>query len=446
MAPVTRSSGKAQTTSWSSPQKAQASSSKVTLDNDDWDTTSDETSVRSGSPERFQPIKKASGTSGGTTLQSLLTRALGGVKELERENATLRKTVAALEARLDRVVEADDAPLQPRKAKRLSAATVLELRREVESLRKQVRRLEKTNEKQRKRIHQLSMKELKTEAEDLVDVAEFEVGDSAHKMRNLLRRFQDLMLENALDENEECDVCEEPLEVKKCRSFPCQHILCEDCTLKLLPDPHKRKEELIRCPQCRMQCPRDETETIRFTAVERWDALLDVAKQWARMDTRRHDDTTEEEDAESFLDDGPEETSTTASERPSAHPLESTAEPEGGDEEKEVPQTPYRLRKRPAVTTPISEQESEPVAEPEHHLEPKVEPAVEDLVPEIQPDTDEVPDVKSEADTEHEDQTHSPVTPSASVQRTPSYAQSPSQAKRKRLEQLAEARNKKRRL
>ncbi|KAI0355380.1 hypothetical protein OH77DRAFT_1403091 [Trametes cingulata] len=213
MPPVTRSSGQL------SQKAKKATSSKQVID-DDWDTSSDETSLGSGSPH--YGTKKASGTSEGTTLESLLTRALGGARELERENAGLRKKVAALEAKLDRLGEADDADdaplLQPsRQSKRLSAATSTELRREVERLKKQVRRLEKTNEKQRKRIHQLSMKELKTEAEDLLDGAEFEVGDSAHKMRNLLRQFQDLMLENALDENEQCVVCRELLEVKKCR-------------------------------------------------------------------------------------------------------------------------------------------------------------------------------------------------------------------------------------
>ncbi len=65
------------------------------------------------------------------------------MKELERENEALRKKVNALESRLDRVVEQDDAPQQPRRRSKKAPATAAELRSQVTQLQKQVGRLEK---------------------------------------------------------------------------------------------------------------------------------------------------------------------------------------------------------------------------------------------------------------------------------------------------------------
>ncbi|KAI0638506.1 hypothetical protein C8Q77DRAFT_1154138 [Trametes polyzona] len=241
---------------------------------------------------------------------SLLKRALGEAKDLERENETLRMKVIALESKLDRITADDDVLILPRRGNR-NRSTI----REVKQLKKQVKRLEKSNEKYRKKIHQatvhwlgflylitltmcmqLSMKELENEAEDLVDVAEFEVGDSAHKMRKLLQNFHDLMLANSLEEGEH---------------LICQHTFCDECVRQIQPEPDAETES-IRCPQCRGLCPKDEMEVVEFTASEQWDALLDVAKRWAKMDVRREQATTEEEDAEDFIDDDLEGTSRSA--------------------------------------------------------------------------------------------------------------------------------------
>ncbi|EIW61569.1 uncharacterized protein TRAVEDRAFT_44390 [Trametes versicolor FP-101664 SS1] len=192
MPPATRSGG-----------NAKPSSSKHTLE-DDVDSSGH------GTPKKPD-------ASSGTTLESLLTRALGGAKELERENDALRKKVKALESRLDRVVEQDDAPQQPRRKSKKAPATAAELRSQVTQLNKQVKRLEKSNENYRQRVHQLSMKEFKSEAEDLLDVADLEVGDSAHAMRKLLRKFSDLMLSNSLDGDEQCPICLERLQPKLTR-------------------------------------------------------------------------------------------------------------------------------------------------------------------------------------------------------------------------------------
>ncbi len=92
-------------------------------------------------------------------------------------------------------------------------------------------------------------------------------------------------------------------------SLPCQHMVCNDCSSKLPPVPEGDRDiESIRCPQCRQLCQRDELDLVEYTASEQWDALLDVARRWAKMDTRREADTSEEENEEEFIDDAENET------------------------------------------------------------------------------------------------------------------------------------------
>ncbi len=80
----------------------------------------------------------------------------------------------------------------------------------------------------------------------------------------------------------------------------CGHIICNDC----LPKVMKGADETIKCPDCRNICPREELELVHFTEQERWDALLDVAKAWMAYDKRGEQGTSDEEDEEDFLTDG----------------------------------------------------------------------------------------------------------------------------------------------
>lgn len=57
------------------------------------------------------------------------------------------------------------------------------------------------------------------------------------------------------------------------------------------------------CPLCRAACSRDEVESIHFTEVERWDALLKVAEAWSAFDKRGEMETSDEKQEENFLDD-----------------------------------------------------------------------------------------------------------------------------------------------
>lgn len=124
------------------------------------------------------------------------------------------------------------------------------------------------------------------------------------------------MSANCLEEDEECPICMETLEiditvrygsivrasheslVDLCLSFPCQHIVCERCFKRLTPN-----SDTVKCPQCRDEHAREEIETVRYTAATQWDDLLKVARKFSVMDHRATDDTGEEDNEENFLND-----------------------------------------------------------------------------------------------------------------------------------------------
>lgn len=57
-------------------------------------------------------------------------------------------------------------------------------------------------------------------------------------------------------------------------------------------------------------CEREDAELVEYTASEQWDKLVEVATQWVSIDdARREEDTSEEEDAADFIDDGLDEES-----------------------------------------------------------------------------------------------------------------------------------------
>jgi len=61
--------------------------------------------------------------------------------------------------------------------------------------------------------------------------------------------------------------------------------------------------EAISCPHCRRRCAYDDIEIVPFTAQQQWDELLEVAKDFAEMDRRGEQETSEEEAEENFIDD-----------------------------------------------------------------------------------------------------------------------------------------------
>lgn len=62
-------------------------------------------------------------------------------------------------------------------------------------------------------------------------------------------------------------------------------------------------EDVVRCPNCRKEVQKDELEEVEFTASQQWDALLEVAQTWAKLDIRRQPATSDEEEEENFIDD-----------------------------------------------------------------------------------------------------------------------------------------------
>lgn len=95
-------------------------------------------------------------------------------------------------------------------------------------------------------------------------------------------------------------------------SLPCEHIICNDCLKQICAvdweqtgSEGERGLEITKCPHCRDKAPREDAEAVLYTATQRWDELLEVAQEWAKMDMGHQavDETSEEEDQEDFIND-----------------------------------------------------------------------------------------------------------------------------------------------
>jgi len=61
----------------------------------------------------------------------------------------------------------------------------------------------------------------------------------------------------------------------------------------------------VQCPHCREVCPREECEIITHTAVQQWDLLLDISRQWAAVDVGEMDiGDDDDDDEDGSMDDG----------------------------------------------------------------------------------------------------------------------------------------------
>ncbi|KII94881.1 hypothetical protein PLICRDRAFT_86342 [Plicaturopsis crispa FD-325 SS-3] len=166
----------------------------------------------------------------------------------------------------------------------------------IKALRNEVERLKKVHKKDRDKIDKLRSKEAEKEAKDLIQDSEVEaIGDSAHGMRKLLRKFTEWMDLTVLEEDEICPVCKEKMEPGSCVSFDCRHMVCSECF------PRLQGPENVQCPSCRRKTVREEVERVQHTVTEQWDGLLELASAWATMDKAAGEDTSEEEDEEKFI-------------------------------------------------------------------------------------------------------------------------------------------------
>lgn len=66
----------------------------------------------------------------------------------------------------------------------------------------------------------------------------------------------------------------------------------------------------VQCPHCREVCLREECEIITHTAVQQWDLLLDISRQWAAVDIGGMDIRDDDDDGggggdkDGSMDDG----------------------------------------------------------------------------------------------------------------------------------------------
>ncbi|RXW25312.1 hypothetical protein EST38_g633 [Candolleomyces aberdarensis] len=255
----------------------------VKAESPELDSISDSESVSSGSGQNaFKEITESM-----ERMQKAVSGLKTELKELRKRNKDLEEELAE-----DKEAAATNRRTRPGSTNTPAAISKLE---------KTIKELKADNKKKSNTIAKMKKKELKEEAKDLVDPEPDPTEvDSDVRMRKLLRRFSDLISSNTLGEDEECVICMEKMEVKQCSTFPCEHLICNECLKGILPD----KDEKYPCPMCREYTPRDEIELIRMTEQERWDELLKVAQAWDAFDQRHEMDTSEGEGEEDFLTDG----------------------------------------------------------------------------------------------------------------------------------------------
>jgi len=218
-----------------------------------------------------------------------LTRALDGLSALKRRLKVLRRQNEDLQKRLD----AREGQIKSPNRKPSAAVKALEVK---------VHALEEARARDKKKIRKFELEELRKEAEGLQEDREDDVlDDRAHTMRKLLRRFQDLMSAETIELDEACPICMESMKINRASSLPCGHVLCTSCLSQIIK--LKQGEETIACPECRKVCPRDAPETVAHTEETRWDGLLELAKQWAKIDRRTEAETSEEEQQEDFIEE-----------------------------------------------------------------------------------------------------------------------------------------------
>lgn len=366
-----------------------------------------------------------------------LNKAVRGARALQEELEELKRQNTELKQRLEHVEHPD----QPKRGRK-GGPTLVALQGTIRELNSRIRDLEKARRKDKKKIDKLRIREAKADATELQDDAELDVGDTAHTMRKLLRRFHDTIVSTSIEENEECPICMDTLQVHKCTSLPCEHTFCESCVSKVSPG-----SEVITCPQCRKLCRRDEIEIVQFTASQQWDALLEIAKAWAKVDLLRQEDTSEEEAEEQFIDDEPPDADVSSVRSALTGRSATSPEPEvqhngADDKDDEPPISSNPAKKRRIAFSPESSPLSQPPS-PQTEEMPQSKAGMSQFPTEtISNQTAAEEDVAGPSNGTTLTPQGTPL-PSTSQPSPPSYIQSPASEKRKRLKSLA-ARKRKR--
>ncbi|KAF8450528.1 hypothetical protein L210DRAFT_3520721 [Boletus edulis BED1] len=238
------------------------------------------------------------------------------IRSLEQENRSLRSELQQVQQNVCNGTG------------RSSGSRDRTFRHQIRLLERTITDLKSAREKDRRTIENLRDTEVQRDAKGLADDGDEAVptqltADLGESAKKLLRRMCDTIDMNTLAEGEECAVCMEEMAVEKCYSLPCRHPVCAECFERLGDGSNtvsNHQTESVQCPHCREVCPREECEIITNTAVQQWDLLLDISRQWAAMDIGEIGIGEEDEEEDSFMDDG----SVSASESP--HPPETPGE------------------------------------------------------------------------------------------------------------------------
>ncbi|EIN10893.1 hypothetical protein PUNSTDRAFT_132957 [Punctularia strigosozonata HHB-11173 SS5] len=336
-------------------------------------------------------------------IEAPLSDPIKGIRSMQNELADLRKKNGFLRHELERLHEEEERSIQPRKGKAAGPSNAA-LRTQVQTLKAEIKKLEKGRRNDKKRIRQLQNREIKRDAEELEDdVLHQDADDTVHTMRKLLRRFEELMASNTLDgDKEECAICMEPLVGGKC-------------------------------------------------ATQQWDALLEVAKRWASIDRRRELDTSEEEAEEAFINDEYSDLTEVGEEE--SHP--STPAHREGTEERDLEgsTSSHRLRRgsnAEEVSDPASATDAVLPLPVQGRGRPSTPPPVA-AAGALPPTPTSAPRRTRAATilTGSASRSASPLSELSEMTAAPqtaTYSEAPRDAKRKRMQELAAARASKRRL
>ncbi|KAK7470492.1 hypothetical protein VKT23_001918 [Stygiomarasmius scandens] len=123
-----------------------------------------------------------------------------------------------------------------------------------------------------------------------------------------------------------------------------------------LPMISKGADETVQCPNCRQVSPRDSVELVHYTEQGRWDDLLKVAEAWCAMDRRGEAETSEEEGEEEFINDGTSRSASSAPDENEADPEPNAEGDEPAQDEAEGGQD--ESEEEPSTPPPTEESQS----------------------------------------------------------------------------------------
>ncbi|KZT36679.1 hypothetical protein SISSUDRAFT_928324 [Sistotremastrum suecicum HHB10207 ss-3] len=306
-------------------------------------------------------------------IEDHLRTALTGVRKIQRNLKALEKENATLKERIKTLSEST-----PKRQRKVADDSV-----KISELSAEVERLKEANLSQKKKISQLKRAEAKRELKDLtVDWERVQDVDSlATQMRDILTKLNDIVTTPTLGEGEDCPICLEGLVVGETVSLPCEHPLGTDCYRKLLKPG-------VTCPHCRTPFNPDDVEPITMTAIDQWDAILELMQQWSQINSGAEpegvveledvDDNpfvvpdhqeSEEEEQSAGAEETEENRDVQGSGWTEAELIEASNMPvELSDEDKPEPQSRQTMTPPETPTGPVVSDDEEDVVTPRRYL------------------------------------------------------------------------------